>query len=285
MTVGTAGTEPVRPMVIPSVASAMTPSRGAVFLAATRAEWTKLRTVRTTYWVLGLAILATVGVGPLFTAILVNRWDQRSPEDIATFDPLLYAFAGLDLAQLAVGVLGVLVMTSEYSSGQIGVSLVAVPQRRLLLLAKLTMFAVLLTVVSLVSCLAAFLIGQAVLSPVDADLTLADEGALRAVLGSAGRLVLVGLIAVGLGALLRRTAGAITVLVAALTILPGLALLLPAPWSDDITKYLPNSAAAAMSALVEFPNMLSPLGGLVVLLIYAMAVVAGALVVFGRRDA
>lgn len=268
-----------------AAAQAPRPSTLGVFFAATHAEWTKVRTVRSTFWVLGLAVLATVAVGPLFTAILVNRWDDRSPAEIATFDPLLYTFAGLDLAQLAIGVLGVLVMTSEYSSGQIGTSLTAVPQRRLVLLAKLTMVGVLVTVISLLSCLAAFLIAQAVLAPVGADVSLADDGALRAVLGSAGRLVLVAAIALGLGALLRSTAGAITALVITMTIVPALVLLLPAPWNDNVGKYLPNAAAAAMSAFVEFPDLLSPFWGLLILVSYAAAVVVAAVVAFGRRDA
>ena len=108
---------------------------------------------------------------------------------------------------------------------------------------------------------------------------------LRAVIGGAVHLVLIGAIAVGLGALLRRTAGAVAVLFAVLLVLPGLVTLLPAPWNNDITRYLPNSAGAAMSAVVRFPNLLSPAAGLIVLCAYTAATLTLAAVTLTRRDA
>jgi ABC-2 type transport system permease protein len=108
--------------------------------AAARSEWIKLRTVRSTIWALVLTVIFAIGLGALFTAIEVAHWASRTPAEISGFDPLLYSFAGLNLAQLSVGVLGVLVMTSEYSTATIKLTLGATPQRSVLLAAKAATF-------------------------------------------------------------------------------------------------------------------------------------------------
>jgi len=268
-----------------SVAVASRPSLRAVFAAAVRAEWTKLRSVRSTMWALLFTIVSTVGLGALLTSLEVSRWDNRTVTERTGFDPLLYSFAGLNLAQLSIGVLGVLVMTSEYATGGITLTFCAVPQRRLLLLSKVTTFSAVTTVVSLVSCVAAFFIGQALLVPVQAGVGIGDPGVFRAVLGGALHLVLIGAIAVALGAIMRRTAGAVAVLFGVLLVVPGLVLLLPSPWNDDVTKYLPSSAGVAMSAHVQFPNLLTPAGGLVVLCAYTAVTLLVAAWTLQRRDA
>jgi ABC-2 type transport system permease protein len=261
------------------------PSLRRVFTATARSEWTKLRTVRSTTWALALTVIFTIGLGALFTAIEVSRWDHRTLTEIKGFDPLLYSFAGLNLAQLSVGVLGVLVMTSEYSTGEIKLTFGATPQRTLLLAAKTAVFSAVVAAVGLISCFTAFWVCQAILAPKHAGLSITDPGVLRAVTGGALHLVLIGAIAVALGAAMRRTAGAVAVLFAVLLVVPGLVTLLPAPWNDDITRYLPNSAGAAMSAVVRFPNLLSPAAGLLVLCGYTAAMLILAAVVLTRRDA
>ena len=133
-----------------------TPSLRTVFAAASRSEWTKLRSVRSSMWALLVTVVATIGLGALLTALEVNRWDYRTETERTGFDPLLYSFAGINLAQLSIGVLGVLVMTSEYATGGIKTTFCAVPQRRLLLVAKVTTFSAVTAVVSLVSCVTAF---------------------------------------------------------------------------------------------------------------------------------
>jgi ABC-type transport system involved in multi-copper enzyme maturation permease subunit len=256
-----------------------------VCAAAVRSEWIKLRTVRSTIWALMLTVIFTVGLGALIMAIEVSRWDHRTLTEIKGFDPLLYSFAGLNLAQLSIGVLGVLVMTSEYSTRTIKLTFAAAPQRTLLLGAKVATFSAVVAVVGLVSCFAAFWVCQALLAPKHAGLSISDPGVLRAVLGGALHLVLIGAIAVGLGAAMRRTAGAVAVLFAVLLVVPGLVTLLPSPWNDDITRYLPNSAGAAMSAVVRFPNLLSPAAGLILLCAYTAATLTLAAVALTRRDA
>jgi hypothetical protein len=136
-----------------------------VFRATARSEWTKLRTVRSTMWALILTVISIVGIGVLLTALEVSRWDHRSVSEITGFDPLLYAFGGLPLAQLSVGVLGVLVMTSEYAKGAIRLTFAATPQRPLLLTAKAATFSAVIAVVSLASCFCAFFVCEAILGP------------------------------------------------------------------------------------------------------------------------
>jgi len=263
----------------------VTPRLAGVFVAVTRSEWTKLRTVRSTMWALLFTLVSTIGLGALITAFEVSRWDHRSAAEIRNFDPLLYSFAGLNLAQLSIGVLGVLVMTSEYATGAIRLTFGATPQRRLVLAAKVATFSTVVAAVSLVSCFLAFWICQALLAAKHGGVSLADPGVLRAVLGGAGHLVLIGAIAVGVGAALRRTAGAVAVLFAVLLVVPGLVTLLPSPWNNDVTKFLPSSAGVAMSAVTHFPNLLSPAAGFLVLCGYAAATLAVAATILARRDA
>ena len=261
------------------------PGLRSVFAAAARAEWTKLRSVRSTVWALLFTVVATIGLGASLTALEVSRWDHRTLTERTGFDPLLYSFAGLNLAQLSIGVLGVLIMTSEYATGAIKLTFCAVPQRQLLLLAKVATFSAVTSIVSLVSCTVAFAIGQALLAPKHAGVGIGDPGVLRAVLGGALHLVMTGALAVGLGAIMRRTAGAVAVLFAVLLIVPGLVTLLPSPWNDDVTKYLPSSAGVAMSAHVQFPNLLSPAAGFIVLAAYTAVTLLIAAWTLQRRDA
>jgi len=276
----------VTQVVVPKAALRSTDDRlPEVFLAACRSEWTKLRTVRSTMWALVFTVISTIGLGVLLTALAVGHWDHRSLSEITGFDPLLYSYAGLNLAQLSIGVLGVLIMTSEYATGVIRLTFGATPQRRLLLGAKALTFSVVIAVVSLISCVAVFFICQALLASKHAGVSIADPGVLRAVVGGAVHMVLIGVIAVGVGAIVRHTAGAVAILFAVLLIIPGLVQLLPAPWNNDITLYLPNSAGAAMSAVVRFPNLLAPTAGFLVLLAYAAATIGAAMVLLVRRDA
>lgn len=266
-------------------AAVVAPRIGSVFVAAARSEWTKLRTVRSTMWALLFTVVSTIGLGALITAFEVGRWDHRSATEIRNFDPLLYSFAGINLAQLSIGVLGVLVMTSEYATGAIRLTFGATPQRRLVLAAKVATFSTVVAAVSLVSCFVAFFLCQALLSSKHASVSITDPGVFRAVIGGAVHLVLIGAIAVCVGAAIRRTAGAVAALFAVLLVVPGLVTLLPSPWNDDVTKFLPSSAGVAMSALVRFPNLLSPLGGFLVLCGYAAATLIVAGLILARRDA
>ena len=139
--------------------------------------------------------------------------------------------------------------------------------------------------VSEILSFSAFAVGQAILATKHAGVSITDPGVLRAVLGGAVHMVFIGVIAVAVGTIVRHTAGAVAVLFGVLLIIPGLVQLLPQPWNNDVTLYLPSSAGSAMSAVVRFPNLLSPLGGFLVLTAYAVAMLAVASIVLVRRDA
>ena len=142
------------------------------------------------------------------------------PPTTPGFDPAGYSLSGFFLAQLAIGTLGVVVITSEYQTGSIRATLAATPQRPIVLAAKAAVFATFAAVTGIVASLASFLVGQAILSDKDIQTHLSDPGALRTVLGGGLYLALVGLLGLGIGTLIRRTAGAIATLVGLIVILP-----------------------------------------------------------------
>jgi len=254
-----------------------------------RSEWTKLRTVRSTYWTLLAAAVITVGISALLSAIYVNQYPGMSASDRAFFDPTQFSLIGVFMAQFAIGVLGVLTITGEYSTGAIRSTLAAVPQRRTVLAAKATVFTGVTLVVGLVSCFAAFFVGQAILSTQDIQAHLGDPGVLRAVAGSGLYLAVIGLFALGIGTLLRRSAGAISALFGVILVLPVLVQTLPSSWSDAIAKYLPSNAGEAIVHTVQadprIGPMLSPWAGMGVFMLYAAVALVLAGFALHRRDA
>ncbi len=249
-----------------------------------RSEWTKMRTQRSVVWALLSTIVLIIGFGFLY-ALLRESHPPHDPASFRSFDPTAISLAGVNLAQLAIGVLGVLLITNEYSSGLIRASFAAVPSRLPILWAKA--IALVLTTVALCipATFATFLIGQSVLSRQHLDVTLSQPGVTRAVLGSALYLGGVGLLGLGLGALLRNTAGAISALFGALFGIQLLVGFLPGAWSDEITRYLPSPAGVAVTAVMRDPLSLSPWTGLGVFLAYPAVVLALAAYWMRRRDA
>ncbi|MDQ1356262.1 MAG: type transport system permease protein [Acidimicrobiaceae bacterium] len=248
-------------------------------------EWTKLRTVRSTYWTLLAAAVAMIGLSVIVCSVYVAQYASLSVKDKATFDPITSSLAGGFLAQLAIAVLGVLVITSEYGSGMIRATFAAVPQRLTVLAAKASVFAGVTFVVSTVACFVAFFAGQAILSSKGIGVGLGAPGALRIVVGSGLYLAVLGLLALGLGTIIRRTAGAIASVFGLIFVLPSLALLLPSSM-DAIQKYLPSNAGQALiGGGSRGTNDLSPWVGFGVFCLYAVAalVIAGA--TLRRRDA
>ncbi|MCU1456761.1 MAG: transporter permease [Actinomycetia bacterium] len=265
-------------------AGVLAPS-GSTLLAAVDSEWTKVRSVRSTMW----SLLATVGIVLGLSALLcwayVNRFDSMSIQDRFGFDPTLHSLRGVQLAQLATGVLGVLVIASEYSTGMIRTTFAAVPQRRTVLLSKALVFGAVTWVVGTIASLGGFLLGQAILSQKGVGVSLGDPGVLRAVLSGGIYLAAIGLLGFALGAILRRTAGAIAVLFGLVLVLPGLAQALPSPWNADISKYMPGQAGSAMLLVHPASDLLSPGTGLVVLVAWVVGLFAAALVLTHLRDA
>ena len=163
------------------------PTRLHVFVANLRAEWTKLRSVRSTVWTLLATVGLAVGFGALIATSQMSSWDTLDAGERLRFDPTSFSLSGLFLAQLAVGVLGVLVITSEYATGQIRATLSATPQRLVVLAAKAATFAAVVLVTGLVASFAAFWTGQVIFASnghvrVDA----AEPDRLRALLDERG---------------------------------------------------------------------------------------------------
>jgi ABC-type transport system involved in multi-copper enzyme maturation permease subunit len=258
---------------------------GSALPAVLRSESTKLRTVRSTVWTLLATVVATIGVGTLLSVARVSRWDQLTLRERISIDPTAVSLRGVFLAQLAIGVLGVLVISSEYSTGMIRTTLSAVPQRKLVLLAKAGVFTVVALVVSEVAVFVAFFAGQSVLASKHVDVTLSDPGVLRAVMGAGVYLTLIGLLGLALGTLLRRTAGAIATLFGLVLVLPALVDALPSPWNTDVGKVLPINAGRALFTVRHNSDLLSPGAGLIALLVTVAVVLVLATVAIDRRDA
>jgi ABC-type transport system involved in multi-copper enzyme maturation permease subunit len=251
-----------------------------------RSEWTKLWTLRSTRWSLLVAVVAMAGLGPLVAAVQMNRWTHLDPHERAVFDSINTGVGGYHLAQLAVGVLGVLVISGEYSTGMIRSSLMAVPHRLPVLWAKIGVFAAVTFVLMLAATFVSFLAVQAIVAQHHVQHTLGDPHALRAVVGTALFLMVLGILAVGLGALVRNTAGGIALFVFLLFVLPGLMGILPSSVADSINPYLPlNAGFAVATSTFEDSHHLSPWGGFAVFCAYAAVAVAAAAIGLLRRDA
>jgi ABC-type transport system involved in multi-copper enzyme maturation permease subunit len=208
-----------------------------------RSEWTKLRSLPAAAWSLAAAIALVVGFGAIYAGVRVSR----PPADPSTFDATGVSLSGVALAQIAVGVLGVLVITSEYASGLVRTSFAAVPSRTPVLWSKVAILGGATAIVCLPAAFAAFLIGQSVLASGHLNTTLAAAGVLRAVVGGALYLTAVAVLGIGLGTVIRNTAGGIAALFGLLYGLQIAVGFLPAAVVDHIYKYLPAPAGIAIS--------------------------------------
>lgn len=252
-----------------------------------RSEWTKLRSVRSTVWSLLAAVVLTIGLPSLFAAILANRWAHMSLRERAghRHHPLDVALAGVNISQLAIAVLGILVITGEYSTGMIRASFTAVPRRLPVLAAKTVVFAVVAFLLMLPSVVAAFFASQALLARHHIlQISFSQAGVARAVVGAALYLTVVGIFALGIGAIVRNTAGGIATFVALMFVLPPLMNVLPQSWNDAITPYLPDSAGRAVFALTTGAHSLAPWTGFALFCGYAAVALALAAVLLARRD-
>lgn len=247
------------------------------------AEFCKLRSVRATWWALAAVVVFNAATAALLGILLPSR---LSAHDKATLDSTRVALGGLHLSQVAIGLLGVLVITSEYSSGMIRATLAAVPQRRLMLAAKTLTFAATATITSLAASFAAYLLFQAFLPSGDAMRTsLSDPGVLRAVTGAGLYLAALGLFGLGIGTVIRSSAGAVAALFAIVFVPPILMSLLPASWQHAAGRYLPVQASEAVYSVQHQPYTLSPWAGLGVFCAYAAAALITGFILISRRDA
>ncbi|QFU86876.1 ABC transporter permease [Amycolatopsis sp. YIM 10] len=244
-----------------------------------RSEWTKFRSLRSTWLTMAVTALLGVGVAALASSAKAHAYD---PVD---WDPTATSLTSIIIAQLASGVLGVLVVTSEYATGSIQPSVVAVPVRGRLLAAKAVVLGGSTLLLSLVIGFASFFAGQAMIAAAGVPhATLGQPGVLRAVIGSGLYLTAIGLLGVALGAVLRSTAGAIGVLVSATLLIRLVAQMLPETWSDWMGRYWPTAAGENIMNVLQASGALPPWIGFAVLCGFVAVIGAAGYTVLRTRD-
>lgn len=247
-----------------------------------RSEWTKLVSVRSTIWTLGLTIVVGVGVSAIAAAETASHWDTSRHFG---FDPTSLSLTGVFVAQLIIGVLGVLVMSTEYGTGTIRATLSATPRRPGVLAAKASVFGIVALVVSMVTSFLSFFVGQALLTAPATHATLSSPDALREVAGTGIYLFLIGLFALSLATLIRHTAGAISTFVGIVLVLPSVLQALPNSLQHDIIKFTPSRIGIAVITRGNHPFAFSPWVGLAILAAYTAALLVIAGVKLTKRDA
>lgn len=248
-------------------------------------EWTKIRSLRSTVYSLLIALVIIIGLAVLIPMVTVAHWPPRDPGEAAAFDATSRSLAGGFLAQLAIGVLGVLLITGEYATGMIRATFAAVPARLPVLWAKAVVFGAVTLATTIPTVFLAWWIGQRILSGQQIDAHLSDPGVARAVVGTALYLAVVGLLGLGLGALLRNTAAGISALFGVLFVLPIIVRFLPSSWAQPIDKYLPSTVGQAITQVHGDPGAIAPWPAFALFCGYAALVMAFAAVMLRRRDA
>jgi ABC-type transport system involved in multi-copper enzyme maturation permease subunit len=271
------------------------------------AEWTKIRSVRSTLWTLAVFAVVSLGLTGLLTWLTLHaasqgRNDARGAGLVT--DPVGFILGtGLGLGQLAICVLGALVITSEYSSGSIRASLLAVPRRYPLLLAKGLVFAALVVIAGEIVAFCSYFIGAAIVTghtvtesfPIAhhavtvhhrVTVSLSQPGVTRAVVGAGLYLTVLGVFALAIGALIRHTAGAITAVIGMVLVIFPLAGLLPGSWGAHVHAYLPTVAGQLITAdKPQAGQLLSAWQGFGVFCAWTALLLAAALYLLQRRDA
>jgi len=284
------------------------PAGRASFLGTVRSEFTKIRSVRSTYWTLLALVVACIGIGALFSWGQTQRLrsfksgarldgQKVGPGAAAHIAAQIHSSAasislfGLLIGQLIIIVLGALAITSEYSTGMIRTSLSVMPRRGTLFAAKGLVFGLVALVTGIVTSFLAFFAGQAILSSQHVSTTLGNPGVLRTVIGGGLFLAVCGLLSFGIGAMLRHTAGVIAAGIGLMFVLWILSQFLPSPPSGwfgqaDIDKWIPfNAGSSIWENQANGLHPFSPWIGFAVFCAYAVAAIVGGLVIFLRRDA
>jgi ABC-2 type transport system permease protein len=254
-----------------------------------RSEWTKIRSVQSTVWSLLAFVVVAVGFSTLIATVISHDWNTpgNHPNHLRLLvDPTAVIFgAGLGLGQLAICVLGAIVITSEYTSGSIRASLLAVPNRIPMLAAKALVFAVIDFVVSAIAVFAVFFLTTAILRS-HVSITLGQPGVTRAVIGAIVYLTVLGLFALAIGGLIRHTAGAISIVIATVIVVPPLVSLIPGTIANHIHGYLPTVAGELIAQTSQQPgDVLSGWQGLGVFCLWTAVLLVACGWLLVRRDA
>lgn len=254
----------------------------AEFADILRSELCKLRSVRSTYWTLVAAVAFSLGFAALEAIFLPGR---LSDHDKATLDAVRVSLGGSHLSQVAFGVLGVLVITSEYTTGMIRATLGAAPRRSLVLAAKAIVFTATSLVVGIAASFAAYFVFQALLSGDSLRSSIGDPGVVRALIGGGLYLAVLGLLGLGLGAIIRASSGAIAALFSMLFVPQILVELLPQTWKTTVGRYVPMEAGSQIFSQHHEAGALGPWAGFGVFCLYAAAALAFGFILINRRDA
>jgi ABC-type transport system involved in multi-copper enzyme maturation permease subunit len=253
-------------------------------------EFTKMRSVRSTYWSLILVVVASLAWTIADCAGTAAHWASTSPQARAGLDPTQDSLLGLGLfGLLIISVLGALAITSEYSTGMIRTSLTVMPRRGVVYAAKAIVLAVVTLTLAVLTSFICFFAGQRLLASTHMGASLSGPHVLRAVLVTALLVTLGSLFAFGIGALLRHTAGVITAVFGIFFLLPRLAQALPASWYNDIQRWLPGAnmigVITGTTPGQQQPHMFYPWGEFAVFAGYTVIVLALGAVALLRRDA
>lgn len=251
-----------------------------------KSEWIKFRTVRSSVMGVIVFFVLTLGLGGLISWAIRSHWSQSSVADKLTFDPVSSSLAGIIFAQFAVGVIGVLFITSEYSSGSIRTTLTAVSNRLRLISAKAIVIAVSLIVVSEIVCIATFELGQAIFKGVVTPTASLSNGAdLRSVLLAGVYLTLLTIAGFALGLIVRHSAACISIFVSILLIVPIIFAFLPQSWQNSYQKYLPSELGRSMMSPFPPAHHLGAWNAFILLVIYVIVVSGVGVTLMIRRDA
>jgi ABC-2 type transport system permease protein len=256
---------------------------------AIHSELTKLRSVRSTYWTLFVLVVAAIAWCVAYCLGTVHQWPHMSAQDRSGFDATQNTILGLALlGQLIIAVLGALMITSEYSTGMIRTSLTVMPRRGTLYAAKAAVFAAVSLVVSFATSFGTFFLGRVLLPSTHAAASLSQPGVLRSLVITALYVEVCGLIALGIGALVRSTAGALSLAFAFVVLVPELIRTLPVFLHNDLIRWVPGGDALnSMTATIggQIPHTFPAWGELAVFAGYAVILLAAGAVAFSRRDA
>ena len=250
-----------------------------------RSEWTKIWSVRSTAWALAVLVLAGIGLDALIAGVSAAHWSTLGAANQRAFAARGVFAPGLTFAQLPVSVLGVLVISSEYTTGMIRSSTLAVPRRTPMLAAKAAVFGAVAFLAGELLAFVSFLIAQAIIGSRVPE-SLGDPAAARAALGAGLYLALIGLFSLAVGAMVRHTAAAITTVVVIFVVIGDLSQLIPGTVGKHINAYMPANAGILVTYVhQQASNLLSPWQGFGVLCLWTALLLAAAGFLLTRRDA
>ncbi|MFF4753506.1 ABC transporter permease [Streptomyces sp. NPDC002514] len=249
-----------------------------------RSEWTKIRSVASTVWTLSLAVVVTIALGMLISALSRSQFADMPARERVSFDPTYVSFAGMTLGQLALIVFGVLVVSNEYSTGMIRTSLAAVPRRGTFLFGKIAVATALALVVGMATSFAAFFLGQAMLGSHRTQ--LGDPGVLRAVVGGGLYMTLIAVFSMGVASMLRSPLLSLGILMPFFFLISNILGNVDA--TKKIGRFLPDQAGSRIMRVVPRVDdnpPYGPWGGLGIMVLWVLAALIGGYVLLKKRDA